>query len=113
MDVNGLQAQGNLIYASCSPESSGLARLLHPSVFCLVSDSPAAKSISSGTSLSFAGPVMTRHRRLAPIHCDVFPHYAQAPGSSRQLPHLDSISASLMRPLNGPRFVDRFFQCPR
>ncbi len=48
-----------------------------------------------------------------PLGSRLFPVFYENAGVFRwRLPHLDSISALLMRPLNGPLLTDRFSQCP-
>ena len=108
MDVNGLQAQGYFVYASRSPETSGFAPLSASLRFC---PAPILSAVKSAHGLpefrsfrrTFRATLGSRLFLVFQENADVF---------RRQLPHMDSISALLMRPLNGPLLTDRFSQCP-
>ena len=107
-DVNGLQAQGSFVYASRSPEASGFAQLSASLRFRPASESLAAKSVrgrpeSSSFRREFRAALGSRLFLIFHENADVF---------WRPLPRMDSTSALLMRPLNGPLLTDRFSQCP-
>ena len=108
MDVNGLQAQGYFVYASRSPETSGFAPL---------SLSPRSHRASASLAAKTVGgrPEFKSMRRTfrTPLGSRLSPDFYENADVFRwRLPLMDSISALLMRPLNGPLLTDRFSQCP-
>jgi hypothetical protein len=103
MDVYGLQDQGNRLDPSRSPEeSSGLAQSSSPFRHCV-------QIAGSGACFSLRLDVSQRVFRAADqafkVRVNFLPRRAGMRHGLcfwRQLPRMDSIGASPMRPLNGP-----------
>ena len=105
MDLSGLQEHENIFDLSCSPDCSGFAKAFVPSAFS--SDSSVFTSLAARPFLSCAAILIRYIRSPVDRIADVLSRLLNGSRNAnsvcrRRSPQWDSISALLMRPLNGP-----------
>jgi hypothetical protein len=112
MDLSGHQNSRLIIDASCSPDSSGLARAFAPSAFTFFSSVfflDAARPFSDGAVILVRFICLLVDRGVGVFSRPLIESRAVNFIIRRSLPLWDSINALLMRPLNGP--VSRIVFC--